>query len=131
MLDQGRNGDFTPPFTPDELDAENLRAVAAFTGDASGALVTAATGFLDSLGDLDEPVPHQVGTIPAGLQVLFGLLDIAMHHDDVSAAAGRAYRPAPETIDAVVVVAERMFGMPPGQADPWLVMMAGAGRLPA
>lgn len=130
MLDQGRGGDFTPPFTPDELDAENLRAVAAFTGDPVDALVTAVNGFLDDVDDLDEPMPHQLGTLPAGLQVLFGLMDITMHHDDVRSAAGDGYRPEPETIEAVLAVAERLFGMPADQADPWLVMLTGSGRLP-
>ena len=39
MLDQGRGGDFTPPFSPEELDAENLRAVEVIdrTANARGA----------------------------------------------------------------------------------------------
>ncbi len=130
MLDQGRTGDFTPPFGLGELDAENQRAVDAFTGDATDALVIAVSGFLDELGSLDEPVPHQMGTLPAGLQVLFGLLDLALHHDDVAAAAGRSYRPAPETVEAVAVVAERLFGMPPDQPDPWPLIVVGSGRPP-
>lgn len=130
-LAQGRGGDFTPPFTPDELDAENLRAVAAFAGDPIVELVAAAAGFLDAIDDLAEPVPHQLGTIPVGLEVLFGLMDLAMHHDDVLAAAGRSYQPAPESVDAILAVAERLFGMPPGLEDPWPVMVAGSGRLSA
>lgn len=129
MLDQGRSGDFTQPFTPEELDAENLRAVESFTGDAGGALVTAVNAFLDELNGLDEPMPHQVGTLPTGLQVLFGLMDISIHHDDVLAAAGRQYRPPTETIDAIVPVAERLFGMPPDQPDPWGVILIGSGRI--
>ena len=127
-LDQGRAGDFTAPFTPDELDAENLRAVAAFSGDPVDALTAAVDGFLDRVEDLDEPMPHQLSTVPVGLVVLFGLLDITMHHDDVLAAAGRRYQPPPDTIAAVVVVAERLFGMPADLPDPWLLMVAGSGR---
>jgi uncharacterized protein (TIGR03083 family) len=130
MLDQGRAGDFTPPFSPDELDTENLRAVEVFDGQPLEALVAATNGFLDDVTDLDEPVPHQLATIPAGLQVLFGLMDITIHHDDVLCATGRRYRPQPETIDAVVSVAERLFGMPPAQDDPWALIIHGSGRPP-
>jgi len=130
MLEQGRRGDFTPPFTPDQLDAENLRAVEGFVGDPAVELGTAAIGFLDLVVDLDEPVPHQLGTVPAGLQVLFGLLDLALHHDDVLVPAGRRHRPEPETIAALVPVVERLFGVPPGQDDPWAVILAGSGRPP-
>lgn len=131
MLDQGRTGDFTPPFTPEELDTENLRAVEVFDGPPLAALVAAAHGFLDDVTDLDEPVPHQLATIPAGLQVLFGLMDIAMHHDDVLSVTGQRYRPQPDTIAAIVSVAERLFGMPPDQDDPWALMVVGSGRPPA
>ena len=105
MLDQGRAGDFTAPFPAEELDDENLRAVASFSGQPLEALVTAANGFLDDVTDLDEPVPHQLATIPAGLQVLFGLMDLAMHHDDVLSVTGRRYRPQADTIAAVLPVA--------------------------
>jgi uncharacterized protein (TIGR03083 family) len=128
MLEQGRRGDFAPPFASDELDSENLRAVEAFSGDPAEALTVAAAGFLDALDSLDEPVPHQAGTLPVGLQVLFGLMDIAMHHDDVLAAAGRRYRPSTEALAAIVPVAERLYGMPADQPDPWSLMLLGAGR---
>jgi uncharacterized protein (TIGR03083 family) len=130
MLDQGRSGDFTPPFAPDELDEENLRAVEAFEDEPLDALVTAASRFLDDIDDPDEPVPHQLATLPASLEVLFGLMDIALHHDDVISVDGRRYRPPAETIDAIVPVAERLFGMPPDQPDPWSIIVIGAGRPP-
>jgi uncharacterized protein (TIGR03083 family) len=130
MLDQGRAGDFTPPFTPEELDAENLRAVEAFDGQPLEALVAVANGFLDDVTDLDEPVPHQLATIPVGLQVLFGLMDIALHLDDVLSVTGHRYRPQPQTIEAIVPVAERLFGMPSDQDDPWAVIVFGSGRPP-
>ena len=130
MLDQGRAGDFTRPFAPDELDVENLRAVESFSGDAAEALSIAADGFLDALDSLDEPMPHQFGPLPAGLQVLFGLMDISMHHDDVLVAVGRRYRPATETVDVIGPVAERLFGMPADQADPWEAILVGSGRVP-
>lgn len=130
MLDQGRTGDFTPPFTPEELDAENLRAVESFEGQPLDALVVAVNRFLDSANDLDEPVPHQLATVPVGLQVLFGLMDIVLHHDDVVSVDGRRYRPDDTTIDAILPVAERLFGMPPDQPDPWGIIVIGSGRPP-
>ncbi|MGZ4708061.1 MAG: maleylpyruvate isomerase family mycothiol-dependent enzyme, partial [Acidimicrobiales bacterium] len=130
MLEQGRGGDFTPPFAPDELDVENLRAVESFTGDPVAALDSAANGFLDQVDDLAEPVPHQIGTLPAGLLVLFGLMDVAIHHDDVVVPAGRRYRPRPETVEAILPMVERLFGLPPDQADPWGVVLVGSGRPP-
>jgi uncharacterized protein (TIGR03083 family) len=130
MLVQGRSGDFTPPFTPDELDEENRRAVESFEGQPLDELVVAANAFLDEVADLDEPVPHQLATVPVGLQILFGLMDIALHHDDVVSVDGRRYRPELETIDAIVPVAERLFGMPPDQPDPWAIIVIGSGRPP-
>jgi len=97
MLDHGRSADFTPPFTPEELDAENLRAVESFTGDPVEALTAAASSFLDGLDSPDEPMPHQLATLPTGLQVLFGLMDISIHHDDVLSAAGRPH-PRPRRV---------------------------------
>ena len=110
-----------PSVRPDELDAENLRAVEDFTGDPNEALRSAADGLLDQVDDLDEPMPHQFGTIPAGLQVLFGLLDLSLHHDDVLVAGGRRHRPGPDTLEAVRPVIVRLFGVDPGQDDPWAV----------
>jgi hypothetical protein len=73
-------------------------------------------------------VPHQFGTIPAGLQVLFGLLDLSLHHDDVLVPAGRRHRPGPDTLEAVRPVIVRLFGVDPGQDDPWAVIVVGSGR---
>lgn len=128
MLAQGRAGDFTAPFASDDLDAENLRAVESFSGDPLHTLVVEAHGFLDDVGDLDEPMPHQLGTLPAGLQVLFGLMDVAVHHDDVMSARGRRYELPTATVEAIVPVAERLFGLPPGQPDAARLLIIGSGR---
>jgi hypothetical protein len=127
-LEQGRRGDGTPPFAMDQLDAENLRAVEAFSGDPSAVLAQQADAFLDAVDDLDQPMPHQLGVVPAGLVVLFGLMDLAMHHDDVTAAAERRYRPPRPTIDAISPVVERLFGVPLPADDPWPTMVIGSGR---
>lgn len=130
MLEQGRHGDFAPPFAMEELDAVNLRDVEAFTGDPLEALVAAGGRFLDEVHDLDEPVPHQLATIPLGLQVVFGLLDLALHHDDVVSAAGRRYRPAAQTIDTLAVAGQRLSLLPADMPDPWDTIMVGSGRPP-
>ncbi len=101
MLEQGRTGDMTPPFASDELDAENLRAVAAFGGDADIHLADQAERFLGMVGDPDEIMPHQRGPIPVGLQLLFGLADLAIHHDDIAVAAGARYQPGKDVVDAL------------------------------
>jgi hypothetical protein len=87
-----------------------------------------ADAFLDAVDDLDQPMPHQLGVVPAGLVVLFGLMDLAMHHDDVTAAADRRYRPPRPTIDAISPVVERLFGVPLPADDPWPTMVIGSGR---
>lgn len=128
MIDQGRRGDFTPPFAMDELDGENLRAVEAFTGDPTQALVEQTDGLLLRCTDLDEPVPHQAGTIPVGLQVLFGLLDTVVHHDDVLSAAGRRYVLPDDVVATLLPVGQRLFGIAPDVDDPATVIIVGTGR---
>lgn len=130
-LDQGRSGDFAPPFPPAQMDAENLRAVEAFTGDPAHEFRIAVTTFVEAIGDLDEPIPHQGGTFPAALVLLFGLADIVIHHDDVLAADGRHYVPPADTIDALQPLTQRLFGMPAGLPDLWAAILAGTGRGPA
>ena len=130
MLDKGRGADFTALCSPMSSKPRTSTPSRSSRARRSPALVTAANGFLDDVTDLDEPVPHQLATIPVGLQVLFGLMDIAMHHDDVLSVTGRRYRPQDDTIAAILPVAERLFGMPPDQDDPWALMVMGSGRPP-
>jgi uncharacterized protein (TIGR03083 family) len=133
MTEQGRVGDFTPPFAREDLDQENLRAVAEFDGDAVEALREHGNRFLDLVdpANLDEPIPHQMGVLPIGLQINFGLMDLAVHHDDVEAARGGTYAPPSGALDAIVEVAHREFGMPTDLPDPWPLLIMGSGRTPA
>jgi uncharacterized protein (TIGR03083 family) len=128
MLRQGRTGDFTAPFAPENLDDENERAVRDFEGDPATVLRDSATSFLDAVDDPDEPVPHQLGTLPAALQVMFGLMDTSMHHDDALFSTGRRYRPSDDAVAAMAVAAERLFQLPPPTGDPWPLLVAGSGR---
>ncbi|HWL37727.1 MAG TPA: maleylpyruvate isomerase family mycothiol-dependent enzyme [Frankiaceae bacterium] len=108
MLSQGRRGDLTPPFAPEDMDAENLRAVRAYTRDPEAALREECERFLALASDPDEVMPHQRGPIPVGVQQLFGLGDLAVHHDDVAVAAGRSYAPPPEVVSALVASYRRL-----------------------
>lgn len=128
MIDQGRSGDFTPPFANDQLDAENQRAVDTFDGDPVAALGEQVDALLTRCTDLDEPVPHQVGTVPAGLQVLFGLFDVTAHHDDVLAAAGRRYVLPDDVVTTMLPMAQRLFGIPADVDAPATVLIVGSGR---
>lgn len=132
LLEQSRRGDLTPPFAPDELAARNQADVDAATGDPEPALVAEADRFLALVGDgpLDERMAHQFGPVPVGLQLLFGLHDLAVHHDDVAATRGGAYRPAPPTVDALVAMYAAFRGLPdpePGEDD-WSRVLRGSGR---
>ena len=123
MLEQSRTGDLTPPFSREELDDANLRAVAEFEGDPEVRLRQEADRFLEMIGDGDEIMAHQLGPIPVSLQVLFGLTDLVLHHHDIAAAGGGAYRPAQPMLDQLVPV-WRELGIPLGDGDPWDAMVA-------
>ncbi|HEX2317097.1 MAG TPA: maleylpyruvate isomerase family mycothiol-dependent enzyme [Thermomonospora sp.] len=127
MLGKSRAGDLEPPFPPHHLAAENLRAVAAFTGDPLQALREQAGRFLDAVDDPVEPMAHQLGPIPAGLQVMFGLNELAVHHDDLAQAAGRSRRPPEEIVTALAAMYGAVFGLPDG-LDLWTRLLQATGR---
>ena len=56
------------------------------------------TDFCADLTEGEELMPHQHGPIPVGLQVLFGISELAIHHDDVAVAAGHRYLPPARTL---------------------------------
>lgn len=130
MLKQSRAGDLTPPFARDELNAQNLRAVEGFVGDPVAALRKNATEFCGLAEDPAEVMAHQFGPIPVGLQAIFGLSDLALHHDDLWAAVGERYRPAEAVIDPIaagwaVALDEPGLLVDP---DPWAALLAVSGR---
>jgi uncharacterized protein (TIGR03083 family) len=127
QLARSRGGDLSPPFAPDGLTAENLRAVAAFTGDPEQALRAEAARFLGMVTDPAEPMAHQRGTIPAGLQVLFGLNELAVHHYDVTAPFGLGYCPPDPALDLLLDMFGRI-GTLPGGTDPWHRILCLSGR---
>jgi uncharacterized protein (TIGR03083 family) len=128
MLEQSRAGDLSPPFARDELSAENLSAVAGFTGDPRAELRRWAEGLVAAATDPDEPMAHQFGPIPVGLQLLFGLDELVIHHDDLAGALGGSYRPPGPVVQALVPVWERALGSLAPGADDWARILTASGR---
>ena len=77
-----------------------------------------------------EPMIHQRGTIPVGLQMCFGINEFAIHHDDVAAARGSAYRPSDEVVDVLIETWKALTGgeTPPSGADHWAWILEQSGR---
>lgn len=127
MLARSRAGDFSKPFEPGDLDDENRRAVEAFMGDPNAALADEVAGFVARATDLEEPMAHQRGVIPVGLQVLFGLTDVVIHHWDLARATGRSARPGSDAL-ALVVPALGALGAGDPRGDRWEWILRAAGR---
>lgn len=128
LLCRSRAGDFSPPFPVEQLAAENQRAVRTYEGaDPCGQLHAAVEEFSSALGDGDELMPHQLGLVPVALQVLFGVNELAIHHDDVARAAGQLYVPPPETLAVLQFVWQRRHGH---DITSWADILRAAGRMP-
>lgn len=130
LLERSRGGDLSRPFDPEELAAHNLRAVADFRADPIPELRTQAGRFLDSVEDPAEVMAHQYGPIPASLQVLFALNELAIHRDDLEDARERRYRPPAPVIEALVPVWDAVLGWrdAPADLDPWERIIRASGR---
>lgn len=123
MREQSLTGDLTPPFERSELDSANMRAVTEFAGVPEQRLRAEFDRFVAlAEGAGTELMAHQRGPIPVALQLLFGLQDIVIHHDDIAVAAGASYRPHPAVIELLVPV-WALF-TPPVEGDPWAVRTA-------
>ena len=127
MLLQGRAGDFAVPFPVSQLAAENDRAVRGYQGiDPARELRAAVEGLTAALGGGAEPMPHQRGPIPVAQQVVYGINELAIHHDDVAAAAGHGYVPPPETL----AVLQHMWRRPGHEVTTWAGILRASGRNP-
>jgi uncharacterized protein (TIGR03083 family) len=127
QLGKARAGNLDAPFPPDQLPAQNLRAVRDFRGNPLRELALHAHRLLDSVGRADELIGHQRGPSPVGLQVMFGLNELAVHHDDLANATGGSYRPGPDVVAALATMYRAVHGMPPGP-DPWACLLQATGR---
>ncbi len=129
LLRRTRAGETRAPFTPDELGEENLRAVREFAGDPHDTLCEEVARFASLAGDPAEPILNQRGTVPVGLQMRWGLNELAVHHDDLAQAVGRAYRPPDAVIDAIVPAYEPLGrGAPDAGEDRWAWILRATGR---
>lgn len=127
QFDRARQGHLEPPFPREWLSAVNLRAVNEFQGDPLVELDRRARRFLDAARTPDELMGHQLGPIPVGLQVMFGLNELAVHHADLAQAIGSSYRPTEEIANALAGMYDGVFGLPAGE-DPWARLLAATGR---
>lgn len=130
MLVRARTGDLARPFDRDQLSRENLQAAEQFEGDPLLRLEEEAARFVADSSDPGEILPHQFGPIPVGLQLVFGLNELALHHDDIARASGNRYRPGAEVVGALTVVWERALGGLQGTDDPWVDILNASGRTP-
>lgn len=130
LLRRSRTGDFRPPFKPEDLAEENLRAVREFMGDPIDAVCEEVSRFISLADDPAEPMINQRGTIPVGLQMCFGIDEFAIHHDDVAAARGGIYRPSTEVVDLLIETWRALTGgeAPPAGADAWAWILEKSGR---
>ena len=130
MLERSRDGDLSAPFDRSGLAAENQRALVGFIDDPIGLLRSAAERFCQVADDSLEIMPHQFGPIPVGLQAVFGLNELVIHHDDLLAAAGRSYQPQAGVIDVLAEVWAGPLGAPVVLAsdDRWVAVLRASGR---
>lgn len=130
LLAQARTGDLSPPFRPKELKHENLRVVAAFTGEPLGLLAGEAQAFLGAAQDQDETIAHQFGPIPLRVQLGFALSELAIHHHDLAEAKHQHYDPPEPTVALLARFWTELGGLPitePGDTD-WKRVLRASGR---
>jgi uncharacterized protein (TIGR03083 family) len=129
LLRRARSGESRPPFAPDALSEENLRAVREFTGDPHRTLCEEVRRFCELATDPQEPTINQHGMIPIGLQMSWGLSELAVHHDDIAHAGGSGYRPSDDAIQVIVTSYGPLSrGMPDADADRWEWILRASGR---
>lgn len=130
LLRRSRTGETRAPFTPDELSDENLRAVAEFKGDPHAELCAEVGRFATLATDPDERMLNQRGLIPVGLQMLWGLNELAIHHDDLARALGRTWCPTDDVVDVLGSLVPLREGAHPRDpdADAWTWILRSSGR---
>lgn len=127
QLAKARAGVLDAPFPRSQLSSENVRAVREFRGDPVHELTRHAARFLDAVNAVDEQIGHQRGPIGVGLQIMFGLTELTVHHDDLAHAIGTSYRPATDIVAALADMYRAVFAMPAGP-DPWADLLKATGR---
>ena len=75
----------------------------------------------------DQLMGHQRGPVPVGLQAMWGLSELAVHHDDLADATGGSYRPGDPIVAALVAMKQAVDGFHV-RDDPWLEYLRSTGR---
>jgi len=103
----------------------------AFRGDPQQVLRRQAGRFLHSArrSPPGQLMGHQRGPVPVGLQVLWGLSELTVHHDDLADAMGSSYRPSDAIVAALAAMKQAIDGFDAG-GDPWLAYLRSTGRDP-
>lgn len=125
-----RSGDPRPPFPPDRLDAENLAQVQAFDGAPERMLAAEVECFLGLLADPAEPMAHQRGLIPVGLQCRWLLGELLLHRADL-ATPGAAWWPPADDLAELLIPAYAIFTPDPRDGRPghaWAALRRMTGR---
>ena len=132
QLDKANAGDLTAPFEPGDLSRQDRCAVDLFSGDPAQALGGQASRFLREAGhgQAGRLMGHQRGPVPVGLQVMWGLSELTVHHDDLAQAIGTSYRPGDSIVTALVTMKDAVDGFRAAD-DPWLDYLRSTGRLVA
>jgi uncharacterized protein (TIGR03083 family) len=128
LLRRSRTGDFRPPFAPEDLPEENLRAVREFTGDPIESACEEVARFISLVSDPAEPMINQRGTIPVGLQLCFGINEFAIHHDDLADARGTSYRPSEEVVGVLSQAWKALTAEETSKGDRWEWILRASGR---
>ena len=130
LLRRSRTADFRPPFKPEDLAEENLRAVREFTGDPISLGCEEVARFISLADDPAEPMINQRGTISVGMQMCFGINEFAIHHDDVAAARDGTYRPSDEVVGLLIETWRALTRgeSPPRGTDSWSWILKKSGR---
>lgn len=130
LLRRARDGRMEPPFGPDDLPAENQRAVDGFPPglDPRRSLCEHASRFIAMATDLDELMPSHKGVWRVALQLGLGLAELAIHHDDIARARGGTYRPADDVCAAIVAAYEQLGRGSSEGGDVWAWILRASGR---
>jgi uncharacterized protein (TIGR03083 family) len=147
-LDRAEDGDPAPPFSVQELAAENEQAKARLTGlDGPAAVerfVARARAYRERLSqDWDLPFGYPRGTVTAGLHAGVAACEWHLHAWDLSGAVGDAHRPSdPAALytAAGACLAAAQGGVKGRLADalvplgarlrPWEALLRRSGRAP-
>lgn len=130
LLRATRAGPCGPPFPVTQLAAVNQREAAAIVegpDDEVDRLAAAVDAVLALVDDPDEPIAHQRGLVPVGLQLAWLLGELAVHHDDLLADAG-GREPGSDVVAVVAPAYEVLAGLPRAPLTSWQDLLTFTGR---